>query len=181
MDLHELKNLLQEEQTPKKNLSEIEKLLHTKPHPVLRAVRRQIIIEAIAWAFFLLLVYTAFDAETKPLWVGLLVVMAVSAYLVHLAAGYSRVVATSADKPLIRSLTLAYGRMRRFAFRNLLLRSLLLATVLFFFSYGISFTPSKYGALSAIAVVFIVQLLINRSLWLKRQRRLRNAIVGLTP
>ncbi len=181
MDLHELKQLLEGERIPQKDRSEIHALLYDRPHPVLRAVRRQVIIEATAWGGFLLLVYTAFDAHTKPLWVGLLVALAVSVYLAHLMAGYSGVVAVPADKPLVESLALAYARMRRFAIRNLLLRSLSLAAVFFFFNYGIDFTPAKYGALVAIAVVFIVQLLINRSLWLRRLRRLRSAIESLVP
>ncbi|SEK17615.1 hypothetical protein [Parapedobacter koreensis] len=180
MDLYELKNLLESEERPKKDRSEIRTLLSAKPHPVLRNVRRQVIIEAIAWGGFLFLVYTAFDADTKPLWLGLLIVLTVSAYLIHLLAGYAQIVAMPADKPLAESLSFAYRRMRRFAMRNLLLRSLLLAAVLFFFGYGISFTPGKYGALLGIAVVFIVQLLLNRGLWLRRLRRLRDAVAGLT-
>lgn len=179
MDLHELKNLLESEVRPKKDRSEIRTLLIAKPHPVLRNVRRQVIIEATAWSGFLFLVYTAFDADTKPFWLGLLVAFAVSVYLIHLLKGYAQIVAMPAYKPLAESLSFAYQRMRRFAMHNLLLRSLLLVVVLFFFSYGISFTPGKYGALLGIAIVFVVQVLLNRRLWLRRLRRLRHAIDGL--
>ncbi len=179
MELHELKNLLEGEETPKKDRSEIRSLFSNKPHPVLRAVRRQVVIEATAWSGFLLLVYTAFDADTKPLWVGLVVVLFVSAYLIHFVAGYSQVASTPAEGPLVESLALNYQRMRRFATGNLLLRLLVLASVLLFFGYGVTFTPEKYGAMVGIAAFFIIQLLLNRSLWRRRLRRLRDVIGGL--
>lgn len=179
MELQELKNLLNAEKNPQKDRAEIRALLNTKPHPVLRNVRRQVIIEATAWGAFLLLAYTAFDADTKPLWVGLMVMVPVSIYLFHLVAGYARIISAPADGPLMESLASSYQRMQRFAVGNLLLRSLVLACVLLFFSYGITFTPVKYWTLGGIGAFFAIQLLLNRNLWFRRLRRLRDTITRL--
>src|SRR5690554_6106105 len=109
MELHELKNLWKSDGTPHKTQEEIAVLMHAKSHPVFRSVRRQIIVEALAWAAFLLFGYSAFDANTKPLWVGLMLALPVVATLTHHLIGFFWMVSAPAESiPLCESLRASY-------------------------------------------------------------------------
>lgn len=179
MELQELKELWETEETPRRNRVEIRALLNANHHPVLRDVRRQVVIEVAAWVIFLLLAYSTFDADTKPVWTGLAIVVPVLVYLIHLLTGYSRIIASPVSGSLTESLVVSYRRMRRFAVNNLLLRSLVLAGMLLYFSYGITFTTAKYWTLGGISAFFIAQLLLNRNLWFHRLNRLGETIRSL--
>lgn len=180
MELHELKDLWKGDGEPHKKQEEIEALLYAKSHPVFRSIRTQVAVEALAWAVFLVLGYSAFDADTKPLWVSLTLALPVTATLTHNLAGYMWVVSTPAGNiPLSESLRASYHRMKRFTRRDTLLRLVMMAGLVSFFTYDITFTAEKYGLLGVICTAFLIQLVQHRNMWCRRLRRLRGSIQAL--
>lgn len=180
MELNELKDLWKGDGPPHKKQEEIEALMYAKSHPVFRSVRTQIAIEALAWAAFLVFGYSAFDADTKPLWVSLTLALAVAATLTHNLAGYFWMVSTPAGNiPLSKSLRASYHRMKRFTLRDTLLRLLMMAGLVSFFTYDITFTNGKYGLLGVICTAILIQLIQHRKMWRHRLRRLQGSIQAL--
>ncbi|WP_353197830.1 hypothetical protein [Parapedobacter defluvii] len=180
MELNELKDLWKGDGTPHKKQKEIEVLMHAKSHPVFRSVRRQIVVETLAWVMFLLFGYSAFDAATKPLWVGLMLALPVMATLTHHLIGYFWMVSAPVGSiPLSESLRASYRRMRWFTMRDTLLRLAMLVGLVSFFAYGITFTAGKYGLLGVICTATLIQLVFHRTLWGRRLRRLRYTIQAL--
>ncbi|MFD2147943.1 hypothetical protein [Mucilaginibacter antarcticus] len=89
MELDELKNAWQNINTPNTPAHKIATMLSENNHPVLKGIRKQVIIEVAVWSIFLLCYYTMFDGDTKPVWVNAVLVVSVLLPIIHNLMGYS--------------------------------------------------------------------------------------------
>ncbi len=65
MELDALQSIWQHSDQAPKTTTEIKTMMLERTHPVLKRIRRQLIIESIAFAFFLVTYYNFFDGDKK--------------------------------------------------------------------------------------------------------------------
>lgn len=162
-----------------KSDAEIDALKSVRQHPILRRIRNQLMIEMGAWIVFAALYYTALDGEKKPVWVNALLLAAFACSIVHHAIGYSLFDSTGKDASVADSLSGYLQRIRRYSVISLLSRIGFMSGLLIFLTYGIHFTPSKYGLLAVILSVFAGQLIVVHQVWRQRIQKIETDLVEI--
>lgn len=172
MEINELKSAWNAVKTPSVSTEEIKVMLSENKHPVLKGIRRQMTIEITGWIIFLLCYYTMFDGDKKPLWINLVLVLAVLMPLIHNLLGYRFAKYAVHGTPMRESLENYLSRIKIYAVVSVLLRQIYFAGVLWFFTYGLSFHTIYY----VLLVIFLVQLLVSCRIWTKRLKNLKDTI-----
>ncbi|MCW3091161.1 MAG: hypothetical protein JWP81_2230 [Ferruginibacter sp.] len=162
-----------------KKKEELKKMISENRHPVLKGIRLQMIIEMVAWIFFLVFYYDMFDGEQKPFYLNILLVTAVLLLLTHSFLGY-----LSAKKPvngndLKQSLVNYLAKIRRYALISVASRAFSFVCLLFFFTATISFTTQKYWLLGIILVILGLQVFFLSRIWGSRIKKIQLVVKGL--
>ena len=176
MELNELKSTWNTVKTPTISTSEIQVMLSENKHPVLKGIRKQLTIEIIGWAIFLLCYYSMFDGNRKPLWVNILLISSVLLPVIHNLMGYrfSKFLVHGAN--IQESLENYLSKVKIYAIISIVSGQIYLTGLLLFFTYGLSFNASKYISLAVIIIIFLIQLVLSCTIWAKRLKNLENAI-----
>jgi hypothetical protein len=140
------------QQTPAEttNSKTIQSMIQTGNHPVLKRIRRQLIIETAAFAALLVVYYDIFDGDRKPFVANALLVAGLVLSIVHNLIGY-----------------------------RLTGRGMAAGCLLFFFSMAITYTTSKYWILAGIILFFAVQLFVLYRVWAGRIGKLQQTVKQL--
>jgi len=176
MEFNELKSTWNTVRTPTISTTEIQAMLSENRHPVLKGIRKQLTIEIIGWCIFLSCYYTLFDGNLKPLWINILLVLSVLLPLIHNLMGYRFAKYLVHGANIHESLKNYLSKVKIYAIISIISRQIYLAGLLLFFTYGLSFTTSRYVLLAVISLVFLIQLLLSGRIWAKRLKNLGNAI-----
>jgi hypothetical protein len=180
MELDELKSAWNTLATPAKAEEEILSMLKENNHPVLKGIRKQLLIEVIGWSAFLLAYYTMFDGDQKPLLINMALVIAVLFSLLHNLTGYGLAKHLISGTSIRESLQHYLSKVKTYATIAVVSRAFLCAGFLLFFTYNISFTSSKYFMLGVAIVIFIGQLMLLTRIWLTRLKRLKASLADFT-
>jgi hypothetical protein len=176
MELDELKSEWNTVKPFSKTNEAILLMLQENRHPVLKAIRKQIIIELIGWSLFLVCYYTMFDGGNKPFFINIVLIFAVAFPMVHHLYGYHFNKYLIDGSNIKSSLEKYLNRMKAYASLSLISRVLFVSGLLLFFTYSIHFTASKYYLLTVIILVFLIQLFFLYRIWAKRLQELKNTI-----
>jgi hypothetical protein len=155
---------------------ELKTMLQEKTHPVLKRIRKQLIIETIAFTAFLLVYYDFFDGDRKPLYANVLLVVAISFALLHNVIGYWFTKQPVKGDNLQQSLRNQLLKMKSYAIVSVFSRILVAACLLAFFLSVVTFNEAKYWMLAAVVSVFVVQIVLLSRLWIKRVQRIKGDI-----
>jgi hypothetical protein len=178
MELDDLKNAWQTVKTPDKAAGDIKAMLTENNHPVLKGIRKQVIIEVAAWSVFLVCYYTMFDGDAKPVWINVVLVVSVLFPIIHNLMGYSFARYLVNGKTLKESLTLYLAKVKVYAALSICSRVLFAAGFVVFFTYGLSFNAAKYYSVAIIALIFGFQLWVLSRMWAKRINNIKTAVQG---
>ncbi|MEL1241777.1 hypothetical protein [Flavobacterium flavipallidum] len=151
-------------------------LLQENRHPVLKSIRRQIIFEVTAWGFFLVVYFSMFDGESKPIWVNLVVVLSLLVPILHSFYGYFYNKYLTDGTDIVTSLSKLYRKMKSYAFFSIIARLVFVGGLLFFFTYNIHFTIIKYFYLSLTVIFCMGQLYFLFIVWTKRLKQIKELI-----
>lgn len=176
MEFNELKTAWNEVEIPAKTTEEIKLMLQENRHPVLKGIRKQVIMELIGWSVFLVCYYTMFDGGHKPLWVNALLVLSVLFPLIHNLMSYGFAKYLIKGNTIRESVSNYLSNVKMYAGVSVISRLVFASGLLLFLTYGIQFNEAKYISLGAIILLFLVQLGLLVNLWIKRLNKL-NAIV----
>ena len=165
--------------TAPKNNDALIAMLSEGQHPVLKHIRRQLIIETIAFTIFLFLYYNLFDGDRKPLYANLLIVAGMLLVITHNIIGYVFTKRSIKGNNIKQSLEHHLVALKKHAVLSIMCRALMAGCLLAFFASVISFTISKYWVLTAIVAILLVQLIALWGIWLKRIRKLKGVIDNL--
>jgi hypothetical protein len=178
MELDQLKSDWNASANAPKTSEALKTMLSENRHPVLKEIRKQVVIEFIGWSAFLLCYYTMFDGQEKPIWANLLLINSICCSLIHNAAGYSfsKYLIRGAD--LKSSLRYYLSKIRNYAFFAVLTRFLSFAGFLVFFTVNIEFNTFKYVMLAVLVLILLAQLAWLSRLWAKRVGALRTAVLA---
>nr|WP_288810961.1 hypothetical protein [uncultured Sphingobacterium sp.] len=175
MEFNELKATWNTVKTPQVSPNDIKKMLSENNHPVLKRIRKQLTIEIIGWSMFLVCYYTMFDGEQKPIWINMLLVIAILSPIIHSLMGYrfSKYLVWGSN---IQEMLKNYlSKVKTYGITSIILRQIYLIGLLIFFSYGLSFNSNRYIVMSVVALIGVIQLVITCRLWKNRVNDLRNS------
>ena len=153
-------------------------LLQENKHPVLKSIRKQIVIEVSSWLIFLLVYYSMFDGYSKPFWVNVVLVFSLLLPVLHSLYGYFYNKYLTDGTDIKKALERLYNRLKKYAFFSILSRIGFVGGLLFFFTYNIDFTGTKYFFLLSICFVFVFQIAVLYSIWAKRLKHIKEIIAG---
>lgn len=151
-------------------------MLQENKHPVLKSIRNQIRIEVIAWLLFLIVYYSMFDGAEKPLWVNLILILAVAMPIFHSLYGYHYNKYLTDGSNIKDALDQLYSRLKKYALISIIARVGFVCGLLLFFTYPIHLTTTKYLSLGFIAIVVSVQMFVLYRVWAKRLSVLQSSI-----
>lgn len=176
MELNDLKTQWNSLEAPVKTVAELKTMLKENQHPVLKGIRKQILIEVCGWTAFLLCYYTMFDGDHKPLFINALLIIAILFAILHSLTGYSfaRYIPEGGD--IKTGLQHYLGRIKSYAAVSLAARLLFMVGFLSFFAYNIQFNNFKYVMMGVFALIVVVQLIWLGRMWAGRLRALRESI-----
>jgi hypothetical protein len=145
-------------------------------HPVLKGIRRQMLIEMTGWILFLIVFYDFFDGHTKPLYLNALVVSTGAFVAGHNLMGYLMARNLHADGNMAQVMSAYIAKVKTYSAVSIMARVVSMTAVLMFFADAIQFTKEKYMMLAGILVVFMVQIGLLIRLWIKRIVELEGSV-----
>lgn len=178
MEIDDLKSDWNTTKTISKTDEELVMMLQENKHPVLKSIRKQIVIELVGWISFLIVYYSMLDGEEKPLWINFVLVLAFSLPIAHSFYGYHYNKYLTDGSNVKTALEKLYTKLKKFALLTILARLALISGLLLFLTYNIYFTTVKYFLFLFIIVVFAVQLFLLYQLWIKKIKALQRSIEG---
>ena len=158
---------------------ELRSMMREGKHPVLKRIRKQLVIEILAFSAFLLVYYDFFDGHTKPLYANLLLVTAIVLLILYSVFGYILTKQPVAGVNLKQSLNDHLRKMRTYAMVSVAIRSLALVCLLLFFSSTITFNSGKLWLLAGLIIVAAVQMFLLLKMWKGKIWRMREIIADL--
>ncbi|WP_140485170.1 hypothetical protein [Flavobacterium sp. GSA192] len=177
MEIDDLKSDWNAVQSIPKSEETLLLMLQENKHPVLKSIRKQIVIEVMAWSLFLMVYYSMFDGATKPFWVNLVLISTLLMPILHSIYGYHYNKYLANGSNIKVALERLYYSLKKYALIAIISRIGFVCGLLLFFSYNIHFTTAKYFLLVFIIIVFLIQLLGLYRIWRKRLSMLKSVIV----
>jgi len=178
MNTDHFKSTWQQTPTTSATLEGLGKMIQENRHPVLKGIRRQLIIETIGWAAFLLVYYDFFDGDKKPFYANALLVVAIGLMLVHNIVGYFTHRNKISGTDISQSLQQYLSGLKRYARVSILSRVASITAFLLFFLVTIQWTPHKYWLLTLLLVIPI-QVFLLYKIWASRIKQISNNITSL--
>jgi hypothetical protein len=160
---------------PKTN-KELSAMMHESAHPVLKRIRKQLILETVAFTAFLFVYYNAFDGDRKPFYANLLLVMAMLFVIAHNIIGYMLTKRPVNGNTVKQSLYNQWLQLKTYATVSVASRVLSATCLLLFFTSVITFNTNKYWMLAAIILLFVIQIIVLSGIWMKRVRKMKETI-----
>jgi hypothetical protein len=160
----------------RKTNKELSSMMQESAHPVLKRIRKQLILETVSFTAFLLVYYNAFDGDRKPFSANMLLVMAMLFVIAHNIMGYILTRRPVNGNTVKQSLNKQLLKLKTYAAVSVASRVLSAACLLLFFTSVITFTTNKYWMLAAIILLFVIQIIVLSGIWIKRVRQMKETI-----
>jgi uncharacterized membrane protein len=165
--------------TVRHNTPDLQSMIREKNHPVLRDIRRQLLIETIFFSLLLIVYYDFFDGDRKPLYANILLAGSVVLLIVHNIIGYLFIRRPLNGSNIKQSLTAYHQQLKRYAIISVMVRCLMVVCLLLFFTAPIIFHPDKIWLLAVVVIIVIIQLILLSGIWNRRLRKIRGTIRSL--
>jgi hypothetical protein len=162
-----------------KSNTQLQDMMQEGKHPVLKGIRKQMIIETVAYTAFLCIYYNAFDGDRKPLVVNVLLVAAMLLAIGHNIINYLLTKRRTEGNNLQQSLNAHLSQMKVHAVISVTTRLLIAVCFLLYFTSVIIFTTSKYWLLAVGIAIFIAQVALLSRIWAGRIQQMKSTISSL--
>lgn len=136
-------------------------LLRERQHPVLKQIRKQMVIELVGFVLFLTVYYDFFDGDRKPVYANVLLVVAMLGVIAGNIVGYVFAKQGVIGTNLRESLRMHLEKMKVYAVVAVMARGLMMASVMVFFNAG-----------WVVVIIFIVMWMVLVGIWVGRIRKL---------
>mgnify|MGYP006902060006 CR=1 FL=1 len=181
MDLEKMKSQYNNLSTENISNSSLIKMLKFNQQPAIKGIRKQMIIESVAWILFLAFYFNFFDGHLKPIGWNLILIFSVVLMLLHNMLSFQ--IATNPIKGdnLMVSMKFYLKRLRKYAYLSIASRIIALLALFGFFISGID-TIEQRHLISLFAVVIFVGLqgFLLWSIWQKRIKSITSKYHQLT-
>lgn len=162
-----------------KQVTDLKAMLKQNNHPVLKKIRKQMIIETLVFSVFGLVYYDFFDGDKKPLLLNILLAASVLLVIIHNVIGYFGARNAIKGNNIRTALENYLEDLKVFALLSILSRIFYAAGMLIFFISVITITDTKQWIVAGVIAIFVIQGGILVKLWLNRIRGIRMAVETL--
>ncbi|MGF6846053.1 hypothetical protein QFZ51_001288 [Chitinophaga sp. W3I9] len=162
--------------TPDRDISAII-VKHTSP--VLKDIRKQVILEAIGYSIFLIVYYDFFDGDKKPYYLNLLLVVSILCMLAQSVTGYVLARSPAVEYNLLESMRKKLHNIRKYALITIFTKILAFAGIFAFFLASIRWTQQKYLTLIPLVIIVGVQAYFQWKIWKGRIYRVKQTVEEL--
>ena len=173
METDNLKSVWQGIAPAQKSKEDLNKMCKEHSNPVLKSIKKQMIIELLGFTAFLFCYYSMFDGADKPLFVNIIITIAILAPILHHVKSYKLQKLFKGGTNLKDNLTDFVSNLKVLRVENLITRIIYISGMMLFFTYNINFSESNWWALVAILIVFSAQLFILHKVWSVRINKLK--------
>ena len=160
--------------TSTKSTADIKEMLKENKHPVLKKIKRQMIVEIVGFSIFGLVYYDFFDGHQKPLYANVILVVSLLLVIFHNLIGYMNARRSVKGNNLRVSLEKYQRQLRTFALISILSRIIYTAGLTIFF---VNMIDTRLWALFFLLALLGLQVLILLRMWRNRLRAI-NITVG---
>jgi hypothetical protein len=176
MEQDALKSAWQGVDANRKTSKELSSMMQESAHPLLKRIRKQLILETIVFTAFLFVYYNAFDGDRKPFYANMLLVMAMLFVILHNIMGYVLTKKPVNGNNVKQSLYNQLQKLKTYAAVSVASRVLSATCMLLFFTSVIIFNKNKYWILATIILVCVIQIMVLAGIWVKRVRQMKETI-----
>ncbi|WP_436490968.1 hypothetical protein [Chitinophaga sp. ARDCPP14] len=162
--------------TPDRDISAI---IGKHTSPVLKDIRKQVILEAIGYSIFLIVYYDFFDGDKKPYYLNLLLVVSVLCMLAQSVTGYVLARSPAVEYNLLESMRKKLYNIRKYALITIFTKILAFAGIFAFFLASIRWTQQKYLTLIPLVIIVGVQAYFQWKIWKGRIYRVKQTVEEL--
>lgn len=162
--------------TPDRDISAI---IGKHTSPVLKDIRKQVILEAIGYSIFLIVYYDFFDGDKKPYYLNLLLVVSVLCMLAQSVTGYVLARSPAVEYNLLESMRKKLYNIRKYALITIFTKILAFAGIFAFFLASIHWTQQKYLTLIPLVIIVGVQAYFQWKIWKGRIYRVKQTVEEL--
>jgi hypothetical protein len=148
-------------------------------NPVLQRMRRQLLIEAVAFIVFLVVYYDFFDGDRKPLFANVLLAGAMILTIGYNLVGYGFAKRVIDGGSVRAALEGQLRKLKLYAYVSVLGRALMISCVVGFFCTVIVFNPVKYWMLVGVGGICVLLLYMMGVMWRSRIRRMEAVLAGM--
>lgn len=149
-------------------------------NPLLRRMRRQLLIETVAFIVFLVVYYDFFDGDRKPLYANVLLVGVMVLAIGYNLLGYGFAKRVIDGGSVRAALEGQVRKLKLYAYVMVAGRGLMISGVVAFFCTVIVFNPVKYWVLAGLVILCMVLLYMMGGMWRRRIRRMEAVLEGLS-
>ena len=179
MENDPLKSIWKSVETTQKSPSELTAMFKEGNHPALKAIKKQALFELAGFTIFLFCYYSMFDGAAKPLFVNIILVVAIAVNMFHHYRGYRLQQVFRSRQNLKEDLKSFANKIKSFQIETILSKIIWLGGLLLFFTNGIQMNEKKWLAVIAILTIFLLQLILLNSVWAKRVVKIKTIIQEL--
>ena len=159
--------------TSTKSTADIKEMLKENKHPVLKKIRRQMIIEIVMFSVFGLIYYDAFDGHQKPLYANVILVASLLLVIFHNLIGYFNAKRSVKGDNLRVSLEKYEHQLKVFAFFSVLSRVIYTAGLAIFFTSPVI---SRLWPVLLLLALVALQVIIVARMWRNRIRAIHTTV-----
>ena len=150
MEQDPLKSAWKRINTEQKSNTDITSMLLEKKHPVLKGIRKQLVIETVAFTAFLFIYFDFFDGDRKPFYANILLVAAMLFSIIHNIIVYLLAKRPVKGNNIKRLLERHLLKLKLHAALSVAARIMAAVCLLLFFTSVIKFNTRKYLLLAVI-------------------------------
>lgn len=136
-------------------------LLRERQHPVLKQIRKQMVIELVGFALFLIVYYDFFDGDRKPVYANVLLVVAMLGVMAVNVVGYVLAKQGVIGENLRDALKKQVEKMKVYAIVAVIARGLMMGSFVLFFNAG-----------WIVGVIFMAMWMVLVALWVGRIKKI---------
>ncbi|HEY8956349.1 hypothetical protein [Chitinophaga sp.] len=164
--------------TPSSNITDI---ISRHTSPVLKDIRKQVILEATGYTIFLIVYYDFFDGDQKPFYLNLLLVASVLCMLAQSVTGYVLARYPAAEHNLLESMRKKLQHIRKYAVISIFTKILAFAGIFAFFILSVQWTQQKSLLMIPLLLIIVAQAYFQWKIWAGRIYRVKQTIEELNP
>lgn len=155
-------------EVPEISEAEIREMIRPKNQPVLRRVRRQLILETSFFILVLVTYFRWFDDGSKSLYINLLLVTGFALYIVHDLLVYRFFNRPHTGVSIPDMLRNYRNRLRRMTAVTFVFRGSATFILICFFSSAMKFDAATIWTIRIISTSLVMQVAFNIRTWLRR-------------
>ncbi|MFC6101610.1 hypothetical protein [Olivibacter domesticus] len=172
MRIEEMKSLWTGQPIGVKQKEELAGMLTERSHPILKGIRKQLLLEISAWLIVLCVYYSMFDGEKRPLAINMIFIICILQAIAFNFTGYLAAKNLVHGDNIITSIAVYLEKLKRFKWGSLCSRIIFMVGMLFFFFYGVDMAVFRTLSLVFIGIAFVFQLWLLQRQWSQRIKNL---------